>query len=178
MNNILPSPPATHPLWYERSPVPTPLGIAVHLGWLNGEPSADGVAIKSLRTPEMLQDPALHREYMLTRSFRQGSSIPALWARARKADTYVIGLSWTDESQQILTLPGLRHSQHQGFACRRLAIPRCQEDDIDMFRATALRGFLSAMELEGLSADEVELVYVERDLRRLYSGRSPCLAAW
>jgi len=69
MNNILPSPPATHPLWYERSPVPTPLGIAVHLGWLNGEPSADGVAIKSLRTPEMLQDPALHREYMLTRSF-------------------------------------------------------------------------------------------------------------
>jgi len=175
MNTILPSPPTTHPLWYERSPVPTPLGIAVHLGWLNGEPSADGVAIKSLRTPEMLQDPALHREYMLTRSFRQGSSIPALWARARKADTYVIGLSWTDESQQILTLSGSGIRNIRDLRGRRLAIPRCQEDDIDMFRATALRGFLSAMELEGLNAEEVELVYVERDLRRLYLAEAHAL---
>ncbi len=150
MLNLLPPAPPTHQFWYERSPVPTPLGIAVHLGWLNGEPSADGIAIKSLRTREGQMDPITQREYTLTRSFRQGSSIPALWARARGADTRLIGLSWTDESQQILTLPrtGIQHARQ--LRGRRLAIPRCLEDDIDMFRATALRGFLSVLELEGL----------------------------
>jgi ABC-type nitrate/sulfonate/bicarbonate transport system substrate-binding protein len=164
-----------HQFWYERSPVPTPLGIAVHLGWLNGEPSADGVAIKSLRTREVLEDPNSQREYTLTRSFRQGSSIPALWTRASGADTRVIGLSWTDESQQILTLPQTGIRNVKDLRGRRLAIPRCLSDEIDMFRATALRGFLSALELEGLGADDIELVYVERDLRRLYLAEAHAL---
>jgi hypothetical protein len=38
-----------NPFWCEYSPFPTPLGIAVHLGWLNGVTSADGIAIKSIR---------------------------------------------------------------------------------------------------------------------------------
>ncbi len=164
-----------HLFWYERSPVPTPLGIAVHLGWLNGEPSADGIAIRSLRTRELPDDPVLQREYTLTRSFRQGSSIPALWARARGSDTRVIGLSWTDESQQILTLPGSDIRTVKDLRGRRLAIPRCLEDDVDMFRATALRGFLSALELEGMDERDIEFVYVERDLARLYIAEARAL---
>lgn len=161
--------------WYERSPVPTPLGVAVHLGWLSGEPSMDGVAIKSLRTRADDGDAAARRDYMLTHTFRQGSSVPALWARARGADTRVIGLSWTDESQQILVRPDSGIDSLRALRGCRIAIPRCREDEIDMFRASALRGFLSALELEGLGAADVELVSVERDPRRLYLAEAHAL---
>lgn len=163
--------------WYERSPVPTPLGIAVHLGWLNGEPSADGIAIRSLRTQELPEDLFQQYEYTLSRSFRQGSSIPALWARSRGSDTRVIGLSWTDESQQILTLPGSGIRTIKDLRGRRLAVPRCEQDPVDMFRASAIRGFLSALELEGLTEKDVEFVYVTRTSLNMYLAEGNALQA-
>lgn len=168
----------SHPqFWYERSPVPTPLSIAVHLGWLNGEPSADGVAIRSLRTRQPTGTATQQLEYMLANTFRQGSSAPALWARARGADTRVIGLTWTDEAQQIITLPGSRIHSTADLRGRRIAIPRCDADQLDMFRATALRGVLNALSLEGLGEHDVTLVEVERDLRRLYLAEAHALLA-
>ncbi|MFZ4876166.1 ABC transporter substrate-binding protein [Janthinobacterium sp. Mn2066] len=167
-----------HPqFWYERSPVPTPLSIAVHLGWLNGEPSADGVAIRSLRTRQPIGNAAQQLEYMLTNTFRQGSSAPALWARARGADTRVIGLTWTDEAQQIIALPQSGIHSTGDLRGRRIAIPRCDTDQIDMFRATALRGVLNALSLEGLAGSDVTLVEVERDPRRLYLAEAHALLA-
>ena len=80
--------------WYARSPVPTPLGIAVHLGWLNGETSADGVAIRSPRGATR-HDVSSISDHTLAQSFRQGGSIPAMWARSNGANTRVIGLSWS-----------------------------------------------------------------------------------
>ncbi|WP_426078569.1 ABC transporter substrate-binding protein [Janthinobacterium sp. PSPC3-1] len=169
---------ATHPpFWYERSPVPTPLSIAVHLGWLNGEPSADGVAIRSLRTRQPSGNPTQQLEYMLANTFRQGSSAPALWARARGADTRVIGLTWTDEAQQILALPQSGIRAIGDLRGRRIAVPRCDDIEIDMFRATTLRGVLNALSLEGLADQDVTLVEVERDLRRLYLAEAHALLA-
>nr|WP_315254040.1 ABC transporter substrate-binding protein [uncultured Duganella sp.] len=163
--------------WYERSPVPTPLSIAVHLGWLNGEPSADGVAIRSLRTRQPSGSATQQLEYMLSNTFRQGSSAPALWARARGADTRVIGLTWTDEAQQIVTLPQSGIRAIGDLRRRRIAIPRSDADYIDMFRATALRGVLNALSLEGLDDDDVMLMEVERDERRLYLAEAHALLA-
>lgn len=163
--------------WYERSPVPTPLSIAVHLGWLNGEASADGVAIRSLRTRQPSGSPTEQLEYMLSHAFRQGSSAPALWARARGADTRVIGLTWTDEAQQIVTLPQSGIRTIGDLRRRRIAIPRSDADYIDMFRATALRGVLNALSLEGLDDNDVTLVEVERDERRLYLAEAHALLA-
>lgn len=163
--------------WYERSPVPTPLSIAVHLGWLNGETSADGVAIRSLRTRQPSGSPTEQLEYMLSHAFRQGSSAPALWARARGADTRVIGLTWTDEAQQIVTLPQSGIRAIGDLRRRRIAIPRSDADYIDMFRATALRGVLNALSLEGLDDNDVTLVEVERDEHRLYLAEAHALLA-
>lgn len=153
------------PLWYARSPVPTPLGIAVHLGWLNGELSADGVAIRSLRD-STTHDTSSISDHTLEMSFRQGGSIPAMWARSHQADTRVIGMSWVDESQLILTLPGSGIDSVKQLRGRRFAIPHRPTDRIDIFRASALRGFVNALSLEGLSPRDVELVDVQaRTLR-------------
>lgn len=164
----------THPtaagtqFWYTRSPVPTPLGIAVHLGWLNGEPSADGIAIKSMHSFSVRNDLRAYDMHTLAHTFRQGSSIPALWARASGANTKVIGLTWTDESQQILALPHTGIKSIKALRGRRLAIPFAADDQIDMFRATAMRGFISALELEGLDSKDVEFILIPRDVRGSY----------
>jgi ABC-type nitrate/sulfonate/bicarbonate transport system substrate-binding protein len=149
-----------HSFWYARSPVPTPLGIAVHLGWLNGELSADGVAIRSLRDSSQ-HDTSSISDQTLAQSFRQGGSIPAMWARSSHANTRVIGLSWVDESQLILALPSSGIRTVKDLRGRRVAIPQRPGDRIDIFRASALRGILNALSLEGMNARDVEFVDIQ-----------------
>jgi len=150
-------------LWYTRCPVPTPLGIASQLGWINQEFASDGIEIKTLQE---VSDPALresHYDHHLPNSFRQGGNVPALWARAQGADTRVIGLNWVDESQLIITLPESGIRTPRALKGRRLALP-LHGNTIDHGRAGALRGFVTALQLGGLSADEAEFVDVAVDL--------------
>jgi ABC-type nitrate/sulfonate/bicarbonate transport system substrate-binding protein len=148
-------------LTYARSPVPTPLGIAIHLGWLNGEWSESGVTIKSAQRDTPLAERVSQDEYRLGHSFFQGGSIPAMWARSRGADTRVIGLSWIDETQQILALSSSGIRNVKALRGRRLGLPRRRSDTVDVNRATALRGFLSALGTEGLTGNDIEFVDVD-----------------
>ena len=143
---------AINDLWYTRCPVPTGLGIAVQLGWLADEFRSDGIGLKSIQETADLNARESHFDHNLPSSFRQGGNIPAIWARAKGRDTRVIGLSWTDEFQAILALPasGIRTPRH--LAGRRIGLP-VNPISIDFNRATALKGFASALELEGLSLD-------------------------
>ena len=71
-------------LWYTRCPVPTPLGIAAQLGWVEDEFRADGIKVRTLQDES---DPALresHFDHKLDNSFRQGGNIPAI-GRGRPA---------------------------------------------------------------------------------------------
>jgi len=146
----------THTISFARSPVPTPLGIAVHLGWLSGEHSSDGVAIKSLH--ELRPGERAHSDYTLRNSLRQGGSVPAIWARGRGAQTRVIGLSWVDESQLLITRPDSGIHRVRDLRGRRIGLPSRPYEMIDIFRATALRGVLNVLKSEDLALDEVELV--------------------
>ncbi|HXZ09102.1 MAG TPA: ABC transporter substrate-binding protein, partial [Paraburkholderia sp.] len=61
-------------------------------------------------------------------SFRQGGNIPALWARSQGSDTRLIGLSWVDEFQALITLD------------RQLeATPRRSKDAALVFRSIRVR---------------------------------------
>ncbi len=147
-------------LWYTRCPVPTPLGLAAQLGWFNDEFSADGLAIRTLQETS---DPDLresHYDHTLPSSFRQGGNVPAIWARARGADTRVIGLNWIDESQLILTLPQSGIQKVSDLRGRRLALPK-HDNSIDHARAGALRVFAVALELAGVSERDVEFVDID-----------------
>ncbi|HZZ05368.1 ABC transporter substrate-binding protein [Paraburkholderia sp.] len=147
-------------IWYTRCPVPTPLGIAAHLGWLDDEFARDGITVRSLQETQHAAQRASHIDHTLDNSFRQGGSIPALWARSAGADTRVIALTWVDEAQAIVALPDSGIRTAKDLRGRRVGLPKRAGERIDIFRAAALRGFVSVLELEGLSARDVELVDV------------------
>jgi ABC-type nitrate/sulfonate/bicarbonate transport system substrate-binding protein len=146
-------------IWYTRCPVPTPLGIAVQEGWLAREFAADGLTLKSLQDNVEAEVRESHFDHHLAHSFRQGGNIPAIWARAKGRETRVIGLSWTDEFQGIIALPGSGIRTPRDLPGRRLGLTR-HAVSIDFKRAAALKAFETALDLEGISLSQVELVDV------------------
>ncbi|HVT08958.1 MAG TPA: ABC transporter substrate-binding protein [Polyangia bacterium] len=149
-------------LWYTRCPVPTPLGIAAQLGWIEEEFKGDGIRVRTLQDEV---DPAVrdsHYDHRLENSFRQGGNIPAIWARSVGRDTRVVGLTWTDEAQVILTLPRTGIRSVRDLAGRKLAVATRPDDLIDFWKATTVRAYVAALNLHGLTVNDVELVEYPR----------------
>lgn len=154
------STPPTQLLWYTRSSVPTPLGLAAQLGWLQREFAADGMAVCSVQESA---DPLVresHVDHHLADSFRQGGSVPALWAYSAGADTRLIGLTWTEEFQVVLSRRDSGIDGARQLRGRRLGLPLRPHERIDMARATALRGYVTLLDAEGIGYDEVALIDV------------------
>jgi ABC-type nitrate/sulfonate/bicarbonate transport system substrate-binding protein len=149
--------PAIDTLWYTRCQVPTPFSIAAQFGWFEEEFEPDGIAVRSLRESASADERASHFEHDLPHSFRQGGSVPAIWARAKGRDTRVIALTWTDEHQAIIALPESGIRTAADLAGRRIGVPH-HVITIDHNRASALRAFDLVLEREGLSLDDVELI--------------------
>lgn len=146
-------------LWYTRSPVPTPLGLASQLGLFHEEFQQDGI---SVYTFQETNDPDLRGsnfDHRLPHCFRQGGNVPAIWAKAKGANTRIIGLNWVDEYQAIITLPGSGIRTPRDLKGRRLALPK-HNNSIDHGRAGALRGFLVTLETAGLDHRDVEFIDV------------------
>jgi ABC-type nitrate/sulfonate/bicarbonate transport system substrate-binding protein len=149
---------ALHELWHARCPVPTPLSVAVQLGWVESAlRQMGGIRLRSLPETNDPVEPAQYHESTLPNSFRQGGSVPAIWARANGRRTRVIGLSWTDEYQAVIAMPWAGLTTIGQLRGRRIGIPR-HEVTIDHSRAAALRAFSAILATEGLSLADVELV--------------------
>lgn len=152
-------------LWYTRCGVPTAIGVASHLGWLEKTFGADGTSVQSIRDSDDQRVRESHFDHNVRHSVRQGGSSPAIWARSEGRDTRVIGLIWTDEAQQILTLPSTKIKNVRDLKGRRLALPKRVNDRfprLDIRGAAALRGYLAALGTEGLTERDVELVPLTR----------------
>jgi ABC-type nitrate/sulfonate/bicarbonate transport system substrate-binding protein len=149
-------------LWYTRCPVPTPVGIAVQLGWIEEEFAGDGIKLGSIRDSDDRAVRESHFDHKVTNSFRQGGSVPAIWARAAGRQTRVVGLTWTDEAQVLLTLPTSKIRTLKDLKRRRLGIATRPNDIIDFWKATTLRAYVAALGLEGLTDKDVELVEIPR----------------
>lgn len=148
-------------LWYTRCGIPTPLGIAAQLGWYQREFSGLGIGVRSLQESNDPQQLASHFEHTLPHSFRLGGSIPPIWARSAGTDTKVIGISWIDEYQVILSLPGSGIREPKDLKGRKLGLPKkANNTTIDVARASALKAFITTLELAGLSHQDVEFVDV------------------
>lgn len=150
--------PALDTLWYTRCPVPTGLGIAVQKGWLKDALKQQGTRIKSLRESANQAVRESHFDHSLSNSVRHGGSIPAIWARAQGRETRVIGLSWADEVQLILTRQNSGIRTVKDLKGRRFGLPHWAAAQIDFTRAQALRGLENALKLEGLKVDDVQLL--------------------
>ncbi|PWB33937.1 ABC transporter substrate-binding protein [Pseudomonas sp. SDI] len=145
-------------LWYTHSPVPTGLGIAVQTGRLAEAFQPLGTSIQSLRESSEREVREAHYDHHLTNSVRHGGNIPAIWAYSAGVQTRVLGLSWADEVQLILTTEesGVKHVRD--LKNRRFGLPKWANVQIDFTRAQALRGLENALRLEGLQVSDVELV--------------------
>ena len=127
-------------LWYTRCPAPTPFGIAAQKGWLEEEFAADGIDVKALQDADDVQIRRSHFTHTQPWSFRQGGNIPALWARAQGSDTRLIGLSWVDEFQALITLDRHLDTSPESLAGRRFGFPlNTRASVVDFHRATSSR---------------------------------------
>jgi ABC-type nitrate/sulfonate/bicarbonate transport system substrate-binding protein len=145
-------------LWYTRCPVPTGLGIALQKGWLEESFRTQNTLVKSLRESNDRAVRESHFDHTLQNSVRHGGNIPAIWARSVGRETRVLGLSWADEVQLILTLPDSGIQSTKDLKSRRFGLPKWENVQIDFSRAQAIRGLENALRLDGLEVSDVELV--------------------
>ncbi|UIJ46611.1 ABC transporter substrate-binding protein [Sphingomonas cannabina] len=165
-------------LWFTRCPVPTATGIAYKLGWLAEDFAADGIAIRTLQ--ESGSELARHHyDHRLPTLIREGGNMLAIAARAQGEPTKLVGLTWIEESQLILTRSDTGIRNAADLAGRRLALPGWTRNDIpshvrgtSIARGMSLAGYKGALASAGLTLDDVVLVEVEDHLRNIGgSGR-------
>jgi ABC-type nitrate/sulfonate/bicarbonate transport system substrate-binding protein len=120
-------------LWYTRCPVPTASSVAIDHGWLDAEFSADGINISSLRASESPGVRESHFDHQQPDSFRQGGNTPPIWTRANGGDVALIGLTWVEEYQAIITLPETGIRSAKDLRGRRIGLPRRINDQIEFF---------------------------------------------
>lgn len=169
-------------LWYTRCPAPTPFGIAVQKGWLEEEFAADGIDVKALQDADDVHIRRSHFTHTQPWSFRQGGNIPALWAHAQGSDTRLIGLSWVDEFQALITLDRRLDANPEALARSRFGLPlNTRAGVVDFHRATALRGFASLLGVYGIQFEDVDLVdllHTPRGLQDAKAAADAPLADW
>ncbi len=168
LNRDLPA--ADGELWYTRCPIPTAFEIALERGDLPRALSDAGLAWRQLAESP---DPAVHQSHFTHRqasSFRHGGNVPALWARARGADTRVVAVSWPEWSYPVLTLPGSGIERPEDLRSRRLLVPRRPEVAIDFWRASTLRVYDAALRAGGLTFDDVTLIERTGEPQRIFDA--------
>lgn len=148
-------------LYYTRCPVPTPSGLAVALGSLGPAlGNAHGVDLRALQD---VDDPAVRRHHFdhgIVGLVRDGGNIPAIWARAEGAPTRLLGLTWLNEVQAIVTTPDAGIDSVTELVGNRVAIPVAGGTVVDIRDATALRGFERALATVGFGVADVLRVEV------------------
>lgn len=145
-------------IWYTRCPVPTPVGLAVQLGFLDEAFAREGVKLNSIIDSKDRAIRSSHFDHHLNYSFRHGGNVPPIRARSEGNPTRLVGITWTDEFQAIITLPESGIKTTKDLVGRRFGIARRPPGIVDFMAATALKGLVSALSLEGLTHDQVEIV--------------------
>lgn len=157
-------------VWYTRCPVPTGLGIAIQKGWLQQKFDQDGIEIKSLKESHSKDVRNSHFNHSLQNSVRHGGGIPAIWAYAGQKNTKVIGLSWADEAQLLLTRHDTGIKTVADLKGKRFGLPNNQDAIIDFSRAQAIRGLENSLKTVKLEVADVILVdTLRQDIQRAHS---------
>jgi len=173
--------PSTHEkpeaIWFTRCPVPTATGIAYKLGWLSEAFASDGIELRTLQ--ESGSELARHHyDHRLPTLIREGGNMLAFGARAQGEPTRLIGLTWIEESQLILSRPHSGIRSAADLKGRRLALPSWNRNPIpshvrgtSIARGMSLAGYKGALASAGLTFDDVDLVETQDRLRNIGGAR-------
>jgi ABC-type nitrate/sulfonate/bicarbonate transport system substrate-binding protein len=130
----------------------------VQLGLLDEAFAKEGVKLKSIIDSKDRAIRSSHFDHHLNYSFRHGGNVPPIRARSEGNPTRLVGITWTDEFQAIITLPTSGIKTTKDLVGRRFGIARRPAGIVDFMAATALKGLVSALSLEGLTHKQVEIV--------------------
>jgi len=132
--------------------------VAIQKGWLAEEFDRPGTRLTSLRdNPDIRES---HFDHSVRAMFREGGNIPPIWARAKGADTVVLGITWVDEFASVAVRADGALRDLSDLKGKRVAVPLYEGISIDFQRGAALHGFASALSLAGLGRGDVEFVDV------------------
>lgn len=154
------NPGAAIDLWYTRCGAATASALAIQNNWLQAEFSQGGTVLHSLRDSDDTDILNSHYHHKLTGLFREGGNIPPIWAKAQGQDTAVIGITWLDEYQGILTLADSGIREVEDLHGKRLGLP-LHRNLIDFQRGAAQHAFVTAYGLAGLNPKKAIFVDLE-----------------
>jgi ABC-type nitrate/sulfonate/bicarbonate transport system substrate-binding protein len=144
-------------LWYSRCGAATASAIAIRKHWLQAEFNRGSTVLRSLRDSDDRAILDSHYHHALSGLFREGGNIPPIWARAKGQETAVVGITWLDEYQGILTRADSGLRGIADLVGKRLALPR-HDNLIDFQRGAAHHGFVTALGQIGATAKDVTFV--------------------
>ncbi len=145
-------------LWYTHSPEPTSLWLAVATGRLSAALKPLGIRLQALLESSDYRVRGSYFDHHLSNSVRHGSNFPAIWARSQGRATCLIGTSWVDEAQVLVTTVDSGINRVRDLRDRRFGLSKGADIQVDIGRARALRGLENALLSEGLDVADVELV--------------------
>ncbi|MFT4075792.1 MAG: ABC transporter substrate-binding protein [Asticcacaulis sp.] len=151
-------------VWLTRGPVPTVTAIGLQQGWFDQAFARHGF---NMQTLEAASDAALRSQHLyhdIKTLIREGGNVLPLWSRAHNLatrgydNTVVVGLTWVDEVQVLLARPGLGLGDGDLSALKGKVLGLSNAPgEINHWRAMALRGFETALDLAGLGFEDVVL---------------------
>jgi ABC-type nitrate/sulfonate/bicarbonate transport system substrate-binding protein len=148
-------------LWYTRCGAATASALAIRKNWLQAEFAQGGTVLHSLRDSDSLDIRNSHYNHSQSGMFREGGNIPPIWARANGQDTVVLGITWLDEYQGILTRADSDIRTIADLKGKRLGIPKHSDALIDFRRGTAQHAFATALGLAGLLPGDASCVDIK-----------------
>lgn len=147
-------------IWFTRCGGATASTIAIQKQLLHAEFDASEVTLHSLQESGERSVRESHFDHNIQSMFREGGNIPPIWARARGADTAVIGITWVDEFQSIVVRADSDIASMADLAGKRLAVPLYQGITIDFQRGANFHGLANGLGIAGLGRDDVRFVDV------------------
>lgn len=148
-------------LFYTRCGAATASALAIRKNWLQEAFATGDTELHSLRDSDSLAVRNAHYHHQQTGLFREGGNIPPIWAKGRGQDTVVVGITWLDEYQGILTRADSEIRTLADLKGKRLGIPRHRAAVIDFQRGASQHGFATALSLAGLSPKDATFVDIE-----------------
>lgn len=148
-------------LWYSQRGGATTTTLALRKHWLQDEFNGGGVRLLSLAEAASRDIRLSHYHHGHSGLVREGSNVPAIWARAQGQQAVVVGVTSVDEFQGVFALAGGKVRDLADLKGKRLGLPLRRQAMVDLQRASAQRGLSTALAIAGLPRDAGKWVHIQ-----------------